>query len=328
MPSVALAVTDGMLHFELGLACEVFGPAPDAVRVPWYDLALCGPEPVRVGPFRLEPGHGLDRLARADTVIVPGWADVDREPPAALVDAVRAAHEAGARVASLCTGAFVLAAAGLLDGRRATTHWAHTRALAARYPRIDVDPEVLYVDDDGVLTSAGKAAAMDLCLHLVRLDHGSSVANTVARNLVVPPHRDGGQAQFVSTPVPAPGQHPLADLLPWVVERLDRPLTVEDLARRAGMSSRHLGRHFRAVTGTTPLQWLLVQRIRHAQELLETTDAGVDTIAAATGMGTGTTLRRHFNRTVGVPPDAYRRTFRARTRPGPADGGEPHPAHS
>ncbi|MEU4166544.1 helix-turn-helix domain-containing protein [Streptomyces sp. NPDC026665] len=320
MTSVALAVTDGMLHFELGLACEVFGSAPDAVRVPWYDLALCGPKAVRVGPFRLEPDHGLDRLSRADTVIVPGWADVDREPPADLVDAVRAAHEAGARVASLCTGAFVLAAAGLLDGRRATTHWAHTRVLAARHPRVRVDPDVLYVDDGGVLTSAGKAAAMDLCLHLVRLDHGSSVANTVARNLVVPPHRDGGQAQFVSTPVPAPDHHPLAGLFPWVIERLDRPLTVEDLARRAGMSSRHLGRHFRSVTGTTPLQWLLTQRIRHAQELLETTDAGVDAIAAATGMGTATTLRRHFNRTVGVPPDAYRRTFRARTGPAPADG--------
>ncbi|MFJ7965852.1 helix-turn-helix domain-containing protein [Streptomyces sp. NPDC096324] len=320
MTSVALAVTDGMLHFELGLACEVFGSKPDAVRVPWYDLAVCGPGAVRVGPFRLEPDHGLDHLPRADTVIVPGWADIDREPPADLVNAVRAAHEAGARVASLCTGAFVLAAAGLLDGRRATTHWAHTRALAARHPRVRVDPDVLYVDDGDVLTSAGKAAAMDLCLHLVRLDHGSSVANTVARNLVVPPHRDGGQAQFVSTPVPAPDHHPLAELFPWVIERLDRPLTVEDLARRARMSSRNLGRHFRSVTGTTPLQWLLIQRIRHAQELLETTDAGVEAIAAATGMGTATTLRRHFNRTVGVPPDAYRRTFRSRTGPAPADG--------
>jgi transcriptional regulator GlxA family with amidase domain len=275
---------------------------------------------VRVGPFRLEPDHGLDRLPRADTVIVPGWADIDQDPPGDLVDAVRAAHEAGARVASLCTGAFVLAAAGLLDGKRATTHWAHTQVLAARYPRVRVDPDVLYVDDGSVLTSAGKAAAMDLCLHLVRLDHGSSVANTLARRLVVPPHRDGGQAQFVTTPVPAPDNHPLAELFPWVIERLDHPLTVEDLARQARMSSRNLGRHFRSVTGTTPLQWLLTQRIRHAQELLETTDAGIDTVAAATGMGTATTLRRHFNRTVGVPPDAYRRTFRSRTRPGPDSG--------
>ncbi|MFD0312876.1 helix-turn-helix domain-containing protein [Streptomyces flavalbus] len=312
MNTVALAVTDGMLHFELSIAHEVFGSAPDGVTVPWYDLVLCGAEAVRVGRFRVEPDHGLERLARAGTVIVPGWADVDAEPPADLVDAVRAAHEAGARVVSLCTGAFVLAAAGLLDGRRATTHWAHTRALADRYPRVTVDGDVLYVDNGRVLTSAGKAAAMDLCLHLVRLDHGSAVANAVARRLVVPPHRDGGQAQFVTTPVPAPASHPLDALFPWVLQRLDQPLTVEDLARQAGMSSRHLGRHFRAVTGTTPLRWLLTQRIRRAQELLETSDAGVDVIAAATGMGTATTLRRHFNRTVGVPPDTYRRTFSAR----------------
>jgi AraC family transcriptional regulator, transcriptional activator FtrA len=311
MHSVALAVTDGMLQFELSLAHEVFGAAPDGVTVPWYDLVVCGPRAVRAGRFQLEPDHGLDRLRRSDTVIVPGWADIDVDPPAALVDAVRAAHEAGARVASLCTGVFVLAAAGLLDGKRATTHWAHTQVLAARYPRVMVDPDVLYVDNGSVLTSAGKAAAMDLCLHLVRLDHGSSVANAVARRLVVPPHRDGGQAQFVTTPVPAPDNHPLAELFPWVIERLDHPLTVTDLARQARMSARNLGRHFRSVTGTTPLQWLLTQRIRYAQELLETTDDSVDTIAAATGMGTATTLRRHFNRTVGVPPDTYRRTFRA-----------------
>ncbi|GLW22874.1 AraC family transcriptional regulator [Microbispora amethystogenes] len=310
--TVALAVTDGMLHFELSLAYEVFGTDP-GLADPWYGLVVCGPGAVRAGRFLLEPDHGLDRIRHADIVIVPGWADVDVEPSAGLVDAVRAAHEAGARVASLCTGAFVLAAAGLLDGRRATTHWAHTGDLAARHPKVRVDPDVLYVDDGSVLTSAGKAAAMDLCLHIVRLDHGSSIANAVARRLVVPPHRDGGQAQFVTTPVPAPGNHPLAALFPWVIERLDQPLTVEDLARQARMSSRNLARHFRSVTGTSPLRWLLTQRIRHAQELLETTDETIDAIAAATGMGTATTLRRHFNRTVGVPPDAYRRTFRSRT---------------
>ncbi|MEU6721820.1 helix-turn-helix domain-containing protein [Nonomuraea sp. NPDC046802] len=314
MTTVALAVTDGMLHFELSLAYEVFGSGPSGVAGPWYDLVVCGPAAVRVGRFLLEPDHGLDRLRRADTVIIPGWADAEVDPPADLVEAVRAAHEAGARVASLCTGAFVLAAAGLLDGKRATTHWAHTRDLAARYPRVIVDPDVLYVDNGNVLTSAGKAAAMDLCLHLVRLDRGSSIANAVARRLVVPPHRDGGQAQFVTAPVPAPGNHPLAELLPWAIERLDHPLTVEDLARQARMSSRNLGRHFRSVTGTTPLQWLATQRIRHAQELLETTDDGIDAIAAATGMGTATTLRRHFKSTVGVPPDTYRRTFRSQSR--------------
>lgn len=321
MDVVALAVTDGMLHFELGLAAEVFGAAPAGVPGPWYRLVVCGPGAVRAGRFRLEPEHGLDHLERAGTVLVPAWAEVDRDPPGDLVDAVRAAHAAGARVASLCTGAFVLAAAGLLDGRRATTHWAHTRALATRYPRVRVDPDVLYVDDGSVLTSAGKAAAMDLCLHIVRRDRGSSVANAVARRLVVPPHRDGGQAQYVTAPMPAAGDHPLAELLPWAIERLDRPLTVDDLARQARMSARNLGRHFKTVTGTTPLQWLATQRIRHAQELLETTDSGVDAIAAATGMGTAATLRRHFNRTVGVPPDAYRRTFRAGSRPARAGGG-------
>ncbi len=320
MRTIAVAVTDGMLHFELSVAFEVFGSAPADVAGPWYRVLGCGPGTVRAGGFRLEPEHGLDRLASADTVIVPGWADVDTDPPADLVDAVRAAHRAGARVASLCTGAFVLAAAGLLDGRRATTHWAHTAALAARYPRVEVDPDVLYVDNGTVLTSAGKAAAMDLCLHLVRLDRGSAVANAVARRLVVPPHRAGGQAQFVASPVPAREDHPLADLLPWAIDRLDRPLTVGDLARQASMSPRNLGRRFRSVTGTTPLQWLLTQRIRRAQELLETTDDSVEAIAAATGMGTGTTLRRHFNRTVGVPPDTYRRTFRRSPAERPAGG--------
>ncbi|MEU4779460.1 helix-turn-helix domain-containing protein [Micromonospora sp. NPDC023633] len=311
MGTVALAVTDGMLHFELSLAYEVFGSDLTGLADPWYRLTVCGPAAVRVGRFRLEPDCGLDQLAYADTVIVPGWVDVDEDPPADLVDAVRAAHEAGARVASLCTGAFVLAAAGLLDGRRATTHWAHTEALAARHPRVEVDPDVLYVDDGDVLTSAGKAAAMDLCLHLVRLDHGAAIANTLARRLVVPPHRAGGQAQFVTAPVPARDDHPLAALFAWAIERLDHPLTVEDLARQANMSSRNLGRHFRSVAGTTPLRWLLTQRIRHAQELLETTGDSIDAIAAATGMGTAATLRRHFNRTVGVPPETYRRTFRS-----------------
>ncbi|UNT00707.1 helix-turn-helix domain-containing protein [Streptomyces tubbatahanensis] len=322
MRTVALAVTDGMLHLELSMAHEVFGAAPAGVPEPWYDVVLCGPGTVRAGRFLLEPDHGLSQLPLADTVIVPGWADVDAEPPAALVDAVCAAHEAGARVASLCTGAFVLAAAGLLDGRRATTHWAHTRALAARFPRVQVDPHVLYVDNGSVLTSAGKAAAMDLCLHMVRRDHGSSITNTVARRLVVPPHREGGQAQFVTTPAPAPHHHPLDDLFPWVLARLDQPLTVQDLARQARMSSRNLGRHFTSVTGTSPLRWVLTQRIRRAQELLETTGESVESIAAATGMGTATTLRRHFHRTVGVPPDTYRRTFRSRTRHDPQAAGD------
>ncbi|WP_327644052.1 helix-turn-helix domain-containing protein [Micromonospora zamorensis] len=311
MTSVAIAATDGMLHFEVGMACEVFARDPTGQADPWYEVVVCGPGPVRVGRFQMEPDDGLDRLARADTVIIPAVEDVDVDVPPDLLDAVRAAHAAGARMVSLCTGAFVLAAAGVLDGLRATTHWAHTEALAARYPRVRVDPDVLYVDNGTVLASAGKAAAIDLCLHLIRRDHGSTVANAVARRLVVPPHRAGGQAQYVTTPVPARDDHPLAALFPWVLQRLDRPLTVEDLARQANMSSRNLARHFRAVTGTTPLLWLSTQRIRRAQELLENTDDSIDVIAEAAGLGTATTLRRHFHRTVGVPPDAYRRTFRS-----------------
>ncbi|RKN13594.1 helix-turn-helix domain-containing protein [Micromonospora musae] len=311
MATVALAATDGMLHFELAMACEIFFHDPSGLADPWYDLVVCGPGPVGVGRFRMEPDDGLDRLARADTVIIPAIEDVDADVPPDLLDAVRAAHEAGARLVSFCTGAFVLAAAGVLDGLRATTHWAHTEVLATRYPQVEVDPDVLYVDNGTVLASAGKAAAIDLCLHLIRRDHGSTVANAVARRLVVPPHRAGGQAQFVTTPVPARDDHPLAGLFPWAMERLNRPLTVEDLARQANMSSRNLVRHFRLATGTTPLQWLSTQRVRRAQELLEQTDDGIDAIAEAAGMGTATTLRRHFHRTVGVPPDAYRRTFRS-----------------
>lgn len=308
--SVAIAATDGMLHFELALAYEVFGSRPDAVPGPWYEVRVCGTQGVRLGRFLLEPDYGLDRLPDAGTVIVPGLIDIDQHPPAELIDAVRAAHRAGARVVSLCTGAFVLAAAGLLDGLRATTHWAHVDALATRYPRVTVERDSLYVDNGSVLTSAGKAAAMDLCLHLVRRDHGTAIANVAARRLVVPPHRAGGQAQFVTTPVPATDGHPLSELLPWVMRRLDQPLTVEDLARRSNLSSRHLTRHFRSVTGTTPLQWLLTQRIRRAQELLENTTDSIDVVAAAAGMGTATTLRRHFHRAIGVSPDAYRQTFR------------------
>ncbi|MER7827468.1 helix-turn-helix domain-containing protein [Streptomyces sp. NPDC096097] len=311
MPTVALAAAGHMLHFELAVAYEIFGNPPLDAPQGWYDVLLCGPGPVRVGPFTVEPDHGLERLARADTVIVPACADVDEPPPPELVEAVRAAHAAGARVASLCTGAFVLGAAGLLDGRRATTHWAHTAELSARHPRAEVDADVLYTDNGSVLTAAGKAAAVDLCLHLIHLDHGAAVANSIARRLVMAPHRTGGQAQFVTTPVQATGgDHQLTDLLAWAQQRLDRPLTVTDMARRAGTSPRHLGRRFRAVTGQTPLQWLLTQRVRRAQELLEATDETIEVVAVAAGMGTATTLRRQFKRVVGVPPDTYRRTFR------------------
>jgi transcriptional regulator GlxA family with amidase domain len=310
MHSVALAVPDGTPLFELAAACEVFGVDRELAAT-WYELVVCGPDRAGVGGWlRTGAQHPLDRLATADTVIVPSVRDVDDAPPPELVDAVRAAHAAGARVVSLCTGAFVLAAAGLLDGRRATTHWAHTSVLAARYPRVRVDPDVLYIDDGAVLTSAGKAAGMDLCLHIVRTDHGAAVANALARTLVVPPHRPGGQAQFIPAPLPHGPEHALADLLAWAGARLDQPLTVSDLARQANLSTRHLARQFHAVTGTSPLRWLLTQRVHRAQELLETTDAGIELIATRTGMGTAATLRRSFHRALGVPPETYRRTFR------------------
>jgi transcriptional regulator GlxA family with amidase domain len=311
MHTVALVAAGHLLHFELGVAYEIFGNPPLEATEGWYDVLLCGSGPVQVGPFVVEPGHGLERLISADTVIVPACADIDDPPPAELIEAVRAAHEAGARVASLCTGAFVLGAAGLLDGRRATTHWAHTAQLSARHPRAVVDPDVLYTDNGSVLTAAGKAAAVDLCLHLVHLDHGTTIANTVARRLVMPPHRPGGQAQFVSTPMQVTGDHMLVDLLAWVQQRLDQPLTVTDMARRANTSPRNLGRQFRSVTGQAPIQWLLTQRVRRAQELLEATGESIEAVALATGMGTATTLRRQFKRIVGVPPDSYRRSFRS-----------------
>ncbi len=310
MPTVALAVTEGVPIFEVAAPCEVFGAARADLADPWYELTVCAPAGVRFGGwFRTDTPHGLDALAAADTVIVPACHRVDEDPPAELVEAVRAAYEAGARVASICTGAFVLAAAGLLDGRRATTHWLHADRLARRHPAVRVEPDVLYIDEGAILTSAGTVAGIDLCLHIVRTDYGAAVANALARRLVTPPHRPGGQAQFIHRPVPDRDRGGLAELLAWTLEHLDEPLTVADLADRAHMSPRNLGRHFTAATGTTPLQWLLVQRVRRAQELLESTDLPLDRIADRTGLRTAATLRRHFHRVTGVPPDTYRRTF-------------------
>lgn len=311
MLSVALAVTDGTPLFELAGACEIFGVDRELAH-PWYDFTICGEDGAAVGGW-LTAGirHGLEALADADLVIVPSCRDIAGPQPPALVEAVRAAHRAGSRVASLCTGAFVLAEAGLLDGRRATTHWAHTDLLRERHPAVEVDADVLYIDDGDVLTSAGKAAGVDLCLHIVRTQHGTAVANALARSLVVPPHRAGGQAQFIPAAVAHGRDHALAGLLPWALERIDQPLSVRELAREAGMSPRNLARHFIAVTGVSPLRWLLTQRVRLAQELLETTDLSIEQIATRTGMGTATTLRRHFARQLGVPPETYRRTFRS-----------------
>ncbi len=266
--------------------------------------------PVQAGnDMTIGTPYGLDDLTQADTVIVPVWRH-DLEPPAALIGALRAAHERGARMLSFCSGAFALAHAGLLDGRRATTHWACADRLAAQFPEIDVDPSVLYVDEGSILTSAGTAAAVDLCLHVVRLDHGAEVANAVARRMVVPPHRDGGQAQFVEAPMP-PDQldDPFGATFGWAVEHLDQPLSVDALAVRAAMSPRTFARRFRASTGATPHQWLVRQRVLLAMRLLETTDEPVERIASQCGFGSAAVLRTHFQCHVGRSPMGYRRTF-------------------
>ncbi len=313
---VAAVVVNGTTQFEFAVAYEVFGIDRSEYSDDWYEFAVVAGEP---GPIRLQGGllveapRGLGQLRTADTIIVPAVVDEREDVPEPLLAALRAAHARGARIASICTGAFILAEAGLLDGRRATTHWVDAPDLARRYPAIDVQPDVLYVEDDNIFTSAGAAAGIDLCLHLVRLDLGSDVANSVARRMVVPPHRDGGQAQFVDAPMPRGETDTLGPLLDWALANLDQPLTLDDLARRAAVSTRTLVRRFQSATGTTPLQWLLGQRVRRAQHLLESTDEPVERIAGLAGFGTAANLRQHFTRLVGVPPMAYRRTFRGGT---------------
>jgi transcriptional regulator GlxA family with amidase domain len=311
---VAALAVDGVAPFELAVACEVFGIDRRDLVDPWYRFKVCAVNaPVRTSiGFTIDTPYGLDDLARADTIIIPaGDHDDERRPSPEVIDALQRAHRRGARIMSVCSGAFTLAYAGLLDGRRATTHWKHADELARRFPAIDVDPKVLYVDEGDVLTSAGTAAGIDLCLHVLRRDHGAEVANAVARRMVVPPHRDGGQAQFVDQPVAsAAGEDPLAGVLAWMLDHLDEQQSVEDLSRRAAMSPRTFARRFRGVTGTTPLQWLLAQRIVLAQRLLETTDDPVELVAHRCGFTSAVALRPHFQRATGTSPGAYRRTFR------------------
>jgi len=257
----------------------------------------------------LQVDRGLDAMRRADTVIVPGWCGRGAAAPE-VVDALQRAHRRGARLVSFCTGAFALAAAGVLDGRRATTHWDAADDLRRQYPAIDVDPDVLYIQDGDVWTSAGSAASIDCALAIVRADHGAEVANDLARDLVVPPHRQGGQAQFVAAPVPLDrGPDPLAESLDWALERLDQALTVGDLAEHAHLSPRQFNRRFRDATGTTPHQWLLAQRLLLARRLLETTDVPVEQVAERAGFGSPAALRLHFQRSLHTSPQAYRRVF-------------------
>src|SRR4051794_7714463 len=270
---VAVLVVAPVSLFELAVACEVFGIDRSAMGVPNYDLRICSydPSPLTTNGagFTVDTPHRLEALVWADTIILPGWPSAKRPPPPAVCAALRTAHRRGARLASLCSGAYILAAAGLLDGARATTHWMYTDDFASRYPQIDVDPGVLYVGDGQVWTSAGTAAAIDLCLHFVRMDHGAEVANTVARRMVVPAHRDGGQAQYGQAPPPKtrPADDPAAPL-DGAAQPLDQDLEVEALARRAKRAPRPFARRFKRATGTTPLQWLLTQRVVLAQRLL------------------------------------------------------------
>ncbi|MGE3910064.1 MAG: transcriptional regulator FtrA [Chloroflexota bacterium] len=311
--TVAAVVLNGVHPFELGVACEVFGLERPELGVPWYRFLVCAaePPPLRTGAgFLLDTPHSLADLTDADTLAFTHWRSPDEPVPPALIEAVQAAYDRGARLLSICSGVFVLAAAGLLDGRPATTHWRYTDDLARLYPRIDVRQDVLYVDAGQVMTSAGTAAGIDLCLHVVRQDFGAEIANAVARRMVVAAHRDGGQAQFVERPMlPTAGEDALGRAVNWALEHLNEPLSVDQLAEQADMSPRTFARQFRAAHGTTPYRWLLLQRLLLARQLLETTDCSVEQVAERAGFGAAQAMRLHFKRSVSTSPVAYRRLF-------------------
>jgi AraC family transcriptional regulator, transcriptional activator FtrA len=315
-PGVAILVPDGVTLFELGVASDVFGTdiTTDSGR-PLYRRYICGAAPSAMtdAGFRMEVPYGLEVLEAAQTVVVLPAVDPDRLPDT-VPQALRLARSRGQRILSLCTGAFVLAAAGLLDGHVATTHWSECAELARRYPRVRVDPGVLYVDEGDLLTSAGSAASVDLCLHIVERDYGAEIAARVARDLVVPLYRSGGQAQYIESPVRVPDNGDLfADTMEWLTTHLAETVTVADLAERSAMSARTFARRFLASTGTTPLAWLTWERLRFAKRLLETSDAPVDVVARESGFGSPDNLRKHFARTLRTTPQAYRRTFRAKS---------------
>lgn len=306
---------------ELGIVHRLFGHARSVADEPLYDVVTCTPEPGEVltdADFTVNVAHGPEALAAADTVIVPAALE-DYGPQARgrldpRVAAALARIRPGSRIASICTGSFVLAAAGLLEGRRATTHWKSCDEFRALYPEVDLDPDVLYTDDAGVLTSAGVASGIDLCLHMIRSDHGAAIANAVARSTVVPPHREGGQAQYIERPVPAPEVSSTGRARAFALAHLDRPLTLGELAAAATMSVRTFSRRFREEVGVTPVQWLSQQRVERARQLLEETDLPVDRVADEAGFGTGASMRQHFQVALGVSPHAYRGTFRGTGR--------------
>ncbi|GIF73209.1 AraC family transcriptional regulator [Asanoa siamensis] len=318
---IAVLALDHVVGLDLGTPAQVFGTARDAANRHFYEVDACtaGGRPVRsTAGYAVHPAHDLSLTETADTVIVPGIHDgaplTDGTVDPAVGAALRSAHARGARIMSICTGSFVLAAAGILDGRRATTHWAYADRFRRFHPAVDLDPDVLFVDDGDVLTSAGVAAGIDLCLHVIRRDHGAAVANTAARRCVVPPWRDGGQAQFIERHLPpGDGAASTAATRTWTLERLGEPLTLAAMATHANMSVRTFTRRFREETGVSPARWLLGQRTDHARRLLETTELGVDQVARHAGFGTAAALRQQLHAAIGVSPTTYRRTFRPPT---------------
>jgi len=313
MHAVAAVIDEGALTFDFAIACEVFGLDRSDIVDPWYEFLVvaAGERRIRTQTgFVLEATHGLRALARAGTIVVPGWSSPQVDPSPQLVRALRAADARGARILSICTGAFVLAAAGLLDGRRATTHWMYADELQARYPDVQVDPDVLYVAESNVMTSAGTAAGIDLCLHIVALDHGADAAAAVARRMLMPLFRPGGQAQYVDAQITRAESDAMSDLLTWGIEHLAAGVSVDDLARRAAVSSRTLTRRFRTTVGVAPGEWLQRERLRLAQRLLETSNAPIDQVARDAGYDTSAALRAQFSARLHTSPRAYRLTFR------------------
>jgi len=313
---VAMIVDHGSNPFELGVATELFGLRRPELDREWYEFSLCTPDPdvrMHAGFFTLTGVAGLDEVDRAGTVIVPNRPDPEAPPSAAVLDVVRRAARRGARLVSFCTGAFTLAAAGVLDGRRATTHWRFADLFRQMYPRVELLPDVLFVDDGDILTAAGSAASLDLGLQLIRRDHGAEVANAVSRRLVFTAHRDGGQRQFIDQPVPAVADTSLAPLLEWARARLASPLTVADIARHAAVSQATLHRRFQAELGTTPLAWLTRERVALACRLLERGEVRLEAIARTCGLGTAANLRIQLKRGTGLTPSEYRRRFTLRS---------------
>ncbi|MFS2135588.1 transcriptional regulator FtrA [Duganella sp. Dugasp56] len=308
---VALAY-DRLCTFEFGCTVELFALERPELDVDWYDFAVCAVEP---GPIRAAGGiivqapYTPELLERADTIIIPGWRDADELPPPALLDMIRAAHRRGTRLCSICSGVFVLAAAGVLDGQRATTHWRYADRLAQRYPQIAVQPDDLYVDNGQVITAAGSAAGLDMLLHLVRRDYGAKVGNLVAQRLVVAPHREGGQAQFLPRPMAQGEQGRLSRLMDWLRSNPAQQHTVNSMAERAAMSPRTLQRQFQQATGLGPVEWLIRERVAIVKEMLEVLDVPLAQIAERAGFGSEESLRHHFRRLAATTPGAYRRRF-------------------